>query len=530
MLSAGSLMSGPRKGDRMGQTSHGSGHDVWATFRLMVIGELLQHPPTVRGERTARLAALAAQVWTHPHTGAPVRFGTSTIARWYDRARQTADPAAALSRQVRCDRGTRRALEPAFAQVLEALYREHPQWTAQLLYDNACCALAQQGSDCRIPSYPTVRRFMRSQGLLRRRRLDGSGTDRARAAERRFVTRAVDRFEMSHVGALVHWDFHVGSCPVRDDKAGLIRPRLLAFLDDRSRVLLHAQWYTEETARVVAHAFMQASMKYGLPRAVLSDNGSAMRAAEIKEGFDRLSVAHRHTQVYSPYQNGKMECFWGSVEGRLLAMMGRSPSLDLAQLNRLTAIWIQEEYHRRLHASIKATPLERFRKGPTVLREPWPWASLEQAFTTQVTRRVRRTVGTVALEGKDFELPPAHRHHDTVTLRYARWDASRAWLCDPRNGAIIATLYPSDPLARSDGRRATRASPEAARAKEQESPQTPVTPPGGLPPLLEDLVLRHGHHGRALPLLTDRPPEPRHPSPPDEPRSPTTHPHHGDPS
>jgi transposase InsO family protein len=73
-------------------------------------------------------------------------------------------------------------------------------------------------------------------------------------------------------------------------------------------------------------------------RALLTDNGAAMLAAETVEGLGRLGVVH-HTTLppYSPEQNGKQESFWGQIEGRLLPMLeggARSP-MQKAELTRL---------------------------------------------------------------------------------------------------------------------------------------------------------------------------------------------------
>jgi transposase InsO family protein len=40
--------------------------------------------------------------------------------------------------------------------------------------------------------------------------------------------------------------------------------------------------------------------KRGLPRAAMSDNGSAMTAIEISEGLARLGILHQTTLPYSP--------------------------------------------------------------------------------------------------------------------------------------------------------------------------------------------------------------------------------------
>lgn len=54
----------------------------WARLRFSVIGPLLASPPG-KGALQEALQGLAAKVWRHPITGADVRFGASTIERWY---------------------------------------------------------------------------------------------------------------------------------------------------------------------------------------------------------------------------------------------------------------------------------------------------------------------------------------------------------------------------------------------------------------------------------------------------------------
>jgi putative transposase len=57
-------------------------HELWARFRFSVIGHLLAAPPA-KGLLRLELDQLAAREWRHPITGAVVRFGLSTIERWY---------------------------------------------------------------------------------------------------------------------------------------------------------------------------------------------------------------------------------------------------------------------------------------------------------------------------------------------------------------------------------------------------------------------------------------------------------------
>ena len=54
----------------------------WACLRFAIIGPLLAAPPEP-GELHEALEKLAAKNWIHPLTGLPVRFGFSTVERWY---------------------------------------------------------------------------------------------------------------------------------------------------------------------------------------------------------------------------------------------------------------------------------------------------------------------------------------------------------------------------------------------------------------------------------------------------------------
>jgi transposase InsO family protein len=328
-------------------------HERWAHLRFSVIGQLLAAPPQ-KGALKAEIEALAAKDWRHPVTGALVRFGASTIERWFYAARRERhDPVAALRRKRRQDAGQTLAMSPALRQALFAQYAAHKSWSAQLHHDNLEALAKDNPALAPVPSYATVRRFLRQNDLIKRSRVSSRDTAGVRQAEARLEAREVRSFEAEHVGSLWHWDFHHGSRKVLTPQGEWRTPLLLGILDDRSRLACHLQWYLAETSENVAHGLSQAIQKRGLPRAAMSDNGAAMTAAEISEGLARLGVLHQTTLPYSPYQNAKQEVFWGPVEGRLMAMLEDVPDLSLTLLNEATQAWAEYEYNRKLHSEIK---------------------------------------------------------------------------------------------------------------------------------------------------------------------------------
>ena len=267
-----------------------------------------------------------------------------------------------------------------------------------------------------------------------------------RAPRRRapFAPRETRSYEVAHVHGLWHLDFHEGSRPVLTADGQWQKPQLLGVLDDRSRLCCHLQWYLEETAEALIHGLSQAFQKRGLPRALLTDNGAAMLAAETVEGLERLGIVHHTTLPYSPEQNGKQESFWGQIEGRLLPMLEGEPELSLELLNTATQAWAEEEYQRKEHSEIHESPLARYLRGPSVGRESPSSDALRRAFRTEVSRKQRRSDGTVTVEGVRFEVPSAYRTLLQLRLRVARWDLSSVDLVDPRSGEHLATLLPLD--------------------------------------------------------------------------------------
>ncbi len=419
----------------------------WARFRFSVIGPLLAAPPDP-GKLRAALQALSRTTFEHPITGVPCQFGFSTIERWYYDACRTDDPVRALRRKVRKDAGTARAITAEQLAALEGLYRAHPTWSYQLHYQNLDALVAQDTSLGAMPSYPTVRRAMKSRGWRRQRRRTAQRAEQG--------PREVRSYEKQHAHAMWHLDFHHAKRNVVCADGTYATPKLLAILDDHSRVCCHAQWYLDEGAEQLIHAFVQAVLKRGLPRSVLMDNGSAMIAAETVQGLERLGIDARFTQPESPYQNGKQETFFAPVEGQLMAMLEGVAPLDLGLLNRATIAWVERDYHRRVHRELGESPLSRLRTADSVGR-PAPAAEvLRGAFRQDVRRKQRRSDGTLSLEGIRFEVPGHYRHIEWLHVRYARFDLSRVSLVDPRQDVELCRLYPLDKRQHATGHRKPR--------------------------------------------------------------------------
>lgn len=433
------------------QSDVGTRQDRWARFRFSIVGPLLSAPPD-SGQLQVELVALAKKQWRDPITGLPVTVAVSTIERWLYQARNEGDPVGALRTKRRADAGCSTVMTPELKQLVQAQYREHPSWSYQLHFDNLGALVKESPDLGTLPSYNSVRRYMKSNGYYKHRGRKRH-TEGAIAAAERLESREVRSYEVDHVNGLWHLDFHHGSRKILGRDGQWHKPLLLAILDDRSRLICHAQWYLDETVETLVHGFMQALQKRALPRALMSDNGRAMTAAEFTEGLERLGILHQPTLPYSPYQNAKQEVFWVQIEGRLMAMLEGEEELSLSLLNKATIAWIEQEYHHKLHSEIATTPLKRYLNGPDVGRPSPNSAALRHAFCTQVHRKQRRSDGSCSLHGKRFEVPSQFRHLDILNLRYARWDLSTVTLVDPYTNTVLSLLYPQDKSANANGMR-----------------------------------------------------------------------------
>ena len=432
-----------------------------AVLRLTVIGGLLSSPPP-KGGLQAAIKRLSETDWTDLD-GRTRRFAASTIEGWHCKALNGgSDVMAPLRRRRRRDAGSRRSVSEPLLAALAEQHRDWPWWSVELHHRNLAAKAAADPALGTVPSYSTLRRVMRERGMRRRRR-DGKGG--AGAADRLTC-------EVTHTNGLWHADFHHGRCRVAGRDGVLRTPILFAAIDDHSRILCHAQWYPAETAEAFAHGLRQAFQKMGLPRALMTDNGSAMKSSEVQSGLRDLGIHFSPTPPGQPQGNGKIEHFWAALESRLVAMVDPDSPPDLAQLNDWTQAWIAADCHARTHREIRATPLERLQSSPGRGRPCPEPARLRFAFQTRISRTQRLSDHTVAVGRVRYQVPPQWHHMDRLALRCARWDLSRVDLVDPgRPHVSLGVLRPVDP-----GRNAARPRRRAARPEPEPQGPRPMAP------------------------------------------------------
>jgi len=232
----------------------------------------------------------------------------------------------------------------------------------------------------------------------------------------------------------------------------------------------------------------QGLQKRGLPRALMTDNGSAMRADETQRGLHDLGILWQPTLPYSPHQNAKQEVFWASVEGRLMAMLEGEDELKLDFLNDATQAWVELDYNTRPHTEIGTTPIRRFLDDKSVGRDCPSSEVLRNAFRGVHRRQQRHADGTISLFGRRLEIPARLRTLRQLTVRAARWDLGFVHVVDERSGTVLCRIFPLDKQRNADAVRRSLDTPDSA-------PEQPGARTSGTAPLLRKLMAEYSATG-----------------------------------
>jgi putative transposase len=95
--------------------------------------------------------------------------------------------------------------------------------------------------------------------------------------------------------------------------------QLIAFIDDYSRFIVHAEYFTNATTENTILAFARAIRQHGKPDAILTDNGTQFTPARTEKGpFDKFcenqGIHHILGRIHHPQTNGKIERWFGTYK------------------------------------------------------------------------------------------------------------------------------------------------------------------------------------------------------------------------
>jgi putative transposase len=301
--------------------------------------------------------------------GLPRRFTWRTISTWYYRYK--AGGVTGLDVKPRSDKGIPRKITPE--ELLEAINQVLPDFMETRYNKMDIYRKCIEKGILRKEqiAQTTFYRFIREYELLSKK--DTSGNKKRLA------------FAMQYANQLWQVDTLFGPY-VQTDK-GKQQSKLIAFIDDASRVICHGQFFLQENTDNLITTFRAAIYKRGIPEQLYADNGSIYSSLELKIICDRIGCILRFTPVRDAASKGKIERFFRTVRMKFLSLR-----LDLSSLTALNASfnrWVEDEYNSHIHSSLGLKPVDRFQIDLKRIRFLPPSKENDELFYASDIRTVK---------------------------------------------------------------------------------------------------------------------------------------------
>ena len=331
------------------------------------------------------------------------QFTWRTIQTWYSRYQK--DGITSMHPRARSDKGLTRKVQPE--QLAEVIDQVRPQFhgnpgNVTALY-RACIERGLLQRDRVAPN--TFRRLVKHYELLK--------PDLQSSHPQRLA------FAKAHANEMWQADTMFG--PYVQHDGGRVQTKLIAFIDDASRVCCHAQFFLAENTDTLIAALRSALYKRGVPESLYVDNGSIYVCKEITQICTRVGCLLCHAPIRDGAAKGKVERFFRTVR---MTFLGRA--LDLSSvdaLNRDFTRWVEDEYNGREHATLGVRPIDRFGLDLSRIRFLPPNQANDELFFVEQDRTVLAD-NTFSLKGVRYEAP-RDLHARKIQVRFDRRSSDR---------------------------------------------------------------------------------------------------------
>jgi transposase InsO family protein len=363
-------------------------------LKMRVLGAIdMAEGKTIRD----RIKAVSQMTFTDEE-GHPRQFTWRTISTWLCRYQKHG--VTVMENQPRSDKGKIRKvpLEDVSEAVQKALAKARGKSPRPSLLYRLCI---EEGLLTRSQIAPnTFRRIVKQYELLKP---DLECANKVRLA-----------FAKAHANDMWQADTLYG--PYVPSQGAPVQTRLIAFLDDASRVCCHGQFFLAENVDTLIESLRAAFYKRGVPHALYLDNGSIYSSKEIIQICARVGCLLSHTPVRDGAAKGKVERFFRTTRDQFLARQLDLSSLD--SLNRQFTQWVEENYNAQTHSVLGMSPLDRFALDRKWLRFLPPNEANDELFFVEEERHVRAD-NTFSFKSLRFEAP-RHLPDRTIHLRFQR--------------------------------------------------------------------------------------------------------------
>ena len=334
-----------------------------AYLKMRVLGAIDMAPGNTE---QARVQAVSQMTFTDEE-GHPRRFTWKTISTWLCRYQKHG--VTVMENKTRSDKGKIRKvpLEDVSEAVQKVLIKARGKTPRPSLLYRLCL---EEGLLTRSQIAPnTFRRIVKQYELLKP---DGESSHKVRLA-----------FAKAHANEMWQADTLCG--PYVQINGVPVQSRLIAFLDDASRVCCHGQFFPAENVDTLIESL-------------------------------RVGCLLHHTPVRDGAAKGKVERFFRTVREQFLARNLDLSSLD--HLNRQFTHWVEEHYNAQTHSVLGMSPLDRFALDRKWVRFLPPNEANDELFFVEEERHVRAD-NTFSFKSLRWEAP-RHLPDRAIQIRFQR--------------------------------------------------------------------------------------------------------------
>jgi len=192
--------------------------------------------------------------------------------------------------------------------------------------------------------------------------------------------------------------------------------KLIAFIDDASRVITHGQFFFNDNTESLFLTLKSAFYKRGLPQRLYVDNGSNYASKELTLLCARVGILLTHTPVRDGAAKGKIERFFRTVRESFFTK--KLDLSSLAAINRQFQTWVENDYNAHPHSTIKMRPIDRFGIDLNRIKFLPPNPANDELFYMEDTRKVIAD-NTFSYKNIRFEAPRDLRNCQ-IMIRFDR--------------------------------------------------------------------------------------------------------------
>jgi transposase InsO family protein len=370
---------------------------------------------------------IAAKKHKNPD-GVYVSVTFHSLERWYYNYKKSGLPG--ITPKNRADCGRPRSLPDAATSMIQGLKEDLPYITGTAVHSK----LIEAGVvDAAGTSLASVQRYIRNNGL----KTPAKNTQVMKAFEMEFANDC--------------WQADTSQGPVIKVAGKKTQTFLISFLDDASRMIVHAQFYLNDNSVNMQDSFKQAVAKFGVPKMLFVDNGKSYDNLQLQLICASIGIVLAHSRPYVATSRGKIERAFRTIKDGWMNAVDWNSFSSLDDVNASLSAFLSDSYTNNIHSSLNCTPKERFLRDYDRLRHIPP-EEIDFHFLHRKECRVTNAA-TIKLLGGEYETPQQYIG-SKIKVRYLPTNLSELYVFSDDN-KLLHTVRPVKKVENSKIKRAS---------------------------------------------------------------------------